>query len=130
MAATLNVSRSIEPQRFVVRRVDCDAESSARISGWLVAAADRTALGGFSPVVYTTVLRLSSTAQTPVRSLQRSRKDEPRVGVHVSVAQIRRALGDWMTLTLTDRQAVEKQPAGAGYGHSTRESNTNVFDST
>jgi hypothetical protein len=93
--------QTLTPDEFVVKRVyrqttDLVAQQSDRFQMIRVSEMD----GGPTFMIYRTVFDLSSMKQPQVRRMTCERWDRPSLGEHVSLREIRTALGNYFSVTL------------------------------
>lgn len=91
-----DTSQTVDPDEFLVRRVRREVQTVSR-PGLLPAA---NTSGRTSFWIYRTLLDLQSPRQPQVRVLVCQHWGEPPLDDHLSIRDIRRALGDVMTLEL------------------------------
>lgn len=93
--------QTVAPDEFTVKRVNRVTTFVARRAGFVRVRrlADQDS-GGPNMLIFRTVLDLESARQPQVRQLVCERWDHPSLGEHVTIREIRQALGDIMTLTL------------------------------
>jgi len=90
--------QKVEPDEFRVRRARHE-QQTARVEGAL-RVARRVVDGGPTFVRYQTILDLESARQPQVRWMICEQWGDPATGRHLTVREIRLALGDTFTLTL------------------------------
>jgi len=101
------IAQVVTADEFVVRRAFRDTKSSARTG--LMKTALRYAAEGPTYFVFRTVLDLHSERQPQVRSLTCQQWGNPGTGRHLSIREIRQALGEIFTLYLPDATPGERQ---------------------
>lgn len=97
-----DTGQTVAPDEFVVKRAYRVTTFVAH-AGFVRAVGLSGQDGGPTVLLYRTTLDLESQRQPQVRRLVCERWDHPALGNHLSINEIRQALGDIMTLTLPDR---------------------------
>lgn len=93
--------QSLQPDEFLVKRVNRQTtDVVAQRSGLLRVRRVSDDNGGPTFMIYRTVFDLESARQPQVRRLTCEQWDRPALGDHLSLRQIRTALGELFTVTL------------------------------
>lgn len=90
----------LQPDEFVVRRSHQDASIAWQEGPLLVANRVRVGSDGPTFYIYKTILELQSARQPQVRWMTCEQWGDPSTGQHVTIHEIRNALGDMMRLVL------------------------------
>jgi len=94
-----NVERTVQPDSFNVTRVHRDTENVMLNTPTVVASAG-AGNGGPPLVDYMTIMDLYSARQPEVMRISCQHWNDPNDGEHLNINQIRKTLGDLLTLTL------------------------------
>ena len=99
-------AQSVQPDDFLVKRVYRQAtDVVAQRSGFMRVRRVSDDSGGPTFMIYRTVFELQSARQPQVRRLTCEHWDRPALGDHLSLRQIRTALGEYFTVTLPGETA-------------------------
>jgi hypothetical protein len=94
--------QTVKPDEFVARRVERDAPSASISRPVLVADGAGVSGGGPAFFVFRTLFYLESARQPQVRALVCQQWSDPGLGQHLTIEEIRAALGSIMELQLPD----------------------------
>jgi hypothetical protein len=97
--------QSVLPDEFLVKRVYRQITDVVAKRSGLLRVGRVSDEGGPTFMIYRTVFELKSARQPQVRRLTCEHWDRPALGDHLSLRQIRTALGEFFTVTLPDDTA-------------------------